>query len=210
MKRSIIICSLVIASSLFGCKKSEDATLKASEAQQLTVRTSGKRPEIRHENYDGSKDVSGTKMLEPETLNNAITALLGEELSIDLKNPLDRDFGQASSSSEKRYPVYLGSLDYHTVTERTKEVTSTMPLVMDRIAKGICDQAVGDGKLGMDFSAADQEEVAGELHMRLCSRPIDEETYTSVENILQVDANTEGWKAVCIFFLLKQGSLLIN
>ena len=48
-------------------------------------------------------------MLEPETLNNVITNLLGEELDIDGENPISRDFSRLGATSENTYPVYLGS-----------------------------------------------------------------------------------------------------
>jgi hypothetical protein len=206
MKTVKLTLALACGLSNFACKKPIDK-IESTAAQKLIAASSAKRPAIRHINHDGSQDVSGSKLVEPETLNNMITALLGQELE---NNPLSRDFGNASSDSENRYPVYLGSLDYHTVTERSTEVTSTMPLVMDRIAKAICEQAIVSGQLEVDSARTDQETYADELHKRLCSRPIDGETFASVQNILAVDADTQGWNAVCVFFLLKQGSVLIN
>lgn len=206
MKTVKLTLALACGLSNFACKKPIDK-IESTAAQKLIAASSAKRPAIRHLNHDGSQDVSGSKLVEPETLNNVITALLGQELT---NNPLSRDFGNASSDSENRYPVYLGSLDYHTVTERSTEVTSTMPLVMDRIAKAICEQAIVEAQLSMDSSMNDHDAYADELHMRLCSRPIDEETLLGLEAILSINDDTEGWNAVCVFFLLKQGSVLIN
>lgn len=174
-----------------------------------------RRPAIRHDNYDGKNDISGTKMLEPETLNNVITNLLGEELDIDGENPISRDFSRLGAKTENTYPVYLGSLDYQAVINRNREVAATMPLIIDRVAKAACQQLVTNNNHNIDFDGGDEEDISDELHMLLNSRPIDSDTANAVTLIIEaaasegVDNNTK-WQAVCTFYLLKEGSILIN
>jgi hypothetical protein len=154
-------------------------------------------------------------MLEPETLNNVITNLLGKELSIDGLNPLSRDFAGCAGKSENTYPVYLGSVDYRAVVNRNRDVAATMPLIMDRVAKAVCYQVAYNDLLNIDFSSGTDAENADELHMHLCSRPIDDDTQDDVDSIITaaddaaLDTDTK-WQAVCTFFLLKEGSILIN
>jgi hypothetical protein len=90
-----------------------------------------------------------------------------------------------------------------------------MPLIMDRIAKAVCYQVARNDPLNIDFGSGTDAENADELHMHLCSRPIDSDTQDGVDSILAaaddagVDSN-EKWESVCTFFLLKEGSILIN
>ena len=110
----------------------------------------------------------------------------GSQFSTD--NPLNPDFTLSQGVKSPRYSVYLGGINYGSVTERTRHVVATMPLVMDRIAKAVCAQGIGttgsSGKLGVDVTSGDAEEIADELHRRLCSRPIDSTTQHNVDAIL--------------------------
>jgi len=80
-----------------------------------------------------------------------------------------------------------------------------MPLVIDQLARSVCET--------LQLNPQD----ADELHRQLCSRPIDAFTEKNVQKILDtdlgtdVDGNVENqWTAVCIYFLLKEGSFLMN
>jgi len=198
MKRLMMLVTAAMFLSV-GCENNEPIGQVVTALTAEEKRTYA-RPDIRHKNYEPDVNLSGTKLIEPERLNNIILNLLSQNSQKKLDpNPIDPTFASMGSIDHNRYPRYLGGLDYNPITRRTTEVTATMPLVIDRLAMSVCET--------LDLNPSD----ADELHRQLCSRPIDAKTQTNVTNILATDPGIENpWKAVCIYFLLKEGSFLMN
>ena len=162
-----------------------------------------RKPLVRHENFDGSLDVSGMKLARPEVLDHVLIESFGEVPSVgsgaNARDPVVTD-----------YLLHLGGIDYDPVTRRAEEVTPTMALVMNRFSNEYCQQLLDAGAFTVIGSGATDVEVIEELYQRIRSKPIDATTQAEAEALLiEAPSVDQGWKAVCSFFFLIEGSLLL-
>ena len=206
-RQLVIFCLFALLGT--GCEIAkafaEVFTTLSTEEQKTYI-----HPDITHKESSEHYGLSGSKLLEPEQLNNVILNLLSNHTSNSLDpNPIDPTF-RTMGGKHNRYPVYLGGMDYQPITKRTKEVTPLMPIIMDELAYEVCQLFVNQ----QVPAGTDAREQADNLHRRLCSRPIDDDTYDRAKEIWEstgvTNPQTADWKDVCVYFLLKEGSFFMN
>ena len=194
------LCCLA-ALTAAACARSEAPSSTESEVLGAPLATLQKvRPKVRHANWDGSQDESGSRLIKPEALDNVLTNSFGVELEMDVA-------GTETNPIQDEYLLSLGGIDYSAVTVRTTDVTSVMPLVMNRIAEGYCSQLI-EGDV-FDLTGSDTANIE-EIYERIRSRPLSNEARDGAQRLLAATADDDTrWKMVCVYVFLIEGSMLL-
>lgn len=111
----------------------------------------------------------------------------------------------------------LGGQDYDQVTRRVRDVTPTMPLLMAKRATTFCQATVANPvsafftSLPSDLSTSSANRAAANaVYQALWSQPAPSAALDTAEALLLAAPNANaGWRAVCIYYFLTEGSLLL-
>lgn len=165
-----------------------------------------KRPALRHR----FGETSGQKLMRPELLNAVVQTSFGYDLQLCANEGV-------CEAGPTRDTIYLGGQDYDAVTQRVTRPTPMMPLVVSQRSQAFCAAIVANPTTHLGFSlptsladSAVNRATADLLYKAIWSRPAPTAVLDDAEDLLSLTTQAQpGWRAVCAFYLLTQGSLLL-